>query len=150
MSEVPEFVVPAPRGSAASTADDAAAQLRDFLDQPRPAPTRPAQRKPKPKGPAVSQSTGAIAWTFFTVALICFHLARPEAETMFQRFRGRAVRGQWDHDLVPWIIGALALDLIAVTAGIMWVAARDGRFSTSLAAKGALAVGALLAVLVLL
>jgi hypothetical protein len=156
MSEVPEFVVPVPRAAAQRDPTDASAQLRAFLDQPIEhgdfgAPRgRTTKRKKKPKGPPVSQITGGIAWAFYTAALICFHMARPEAETMFERFRGRAVRGQWDHDLVPWIIGALALDLVAVTAGIMWVAARHGRLSISLTLQGLLALGSLIAVLVLL
>ena len=155
MSEVPEFVVPVPRQAASPTSNDAAAQLRAFLDGPGADAVLAGRRAKKPKkkkkpSAPVSQITGAIAWSFYTVALICFHMARPEAETMFERFRGRAVRGQWDHDLVPWIIGALALDLVAATAGIMWVAARHGRLSISLALQGTLAIGSLIAVLVLL
>jgi hypothetical protein len=152
MSEYPEFVVPVPREATPPDPHDPAAQLRAFLDQPIE-DHRPRTRKPRRKKverTPVSQIAGAVAWVSYTIALFCFHLARPEAETMFERFRGRAVRGQWDHDLVPWIIGALAFDLIAVTAGVMWVAARHGRLSISLTVQGVIAVGSLIAVLVLL
>ena len=69
---------------------------------------------------------------------------------MFARFRGRAVRGQWDSDLVPYIIAFLALDLVAVSAGMVWTYAKDQRLAGGLLFHGVLAAGALIGVLVLL
>lgn len=157
MTEVSDYVVPAPRAASPMSGEPAAegvAGLHAFLNGEQehdaiPASPRPTSQK-EPEGPKVTQLTGAAGWAAFTVALICFHLARPEAETMFERFRGRAVRGQWDHDLVPIILGALVVQLLVVSGGVVWNGARTGRMSISLVVQLVIALGALIAVLVLL
>ncbi|MFC1591438.1 hypothetical protein ACFL43_02820 [Thermodesulfobacteriota bacterium] len=61
---------------------------------------------------------GAFGWLLLLVAMMVFHEARPDPETVTSRFNKAFVETSWDYDLARYIFYLMVLGLVMSLAGL--------------------------------